>query len=414
MRSPHPHFALPPASFPAPFPWSTPALTGRLGLAACLAALALPTGCTLDITAPIEPPPEVWDPALNTHPDGGGFQELLNRYVREGLPGVVLLVRTPQGSWNGAAGYAKLETEDSMLPTHRHYAASVTKMYTATAVLLLAEDGLIDLDAPISTYLPESVYSPIPNGARATVRQLLSHTSGIPDFSGDLAYDLDFLNDPSGSYPTERLLSYLHGQSRVFEPGAGYFYSNANYLLLALIMDHVTGGSHAEVISHRILEPLHLAATYYKNEPEYPRPPGLVNSYQDVAGDGRLMNVSDLAVYALQIFSGNAGVIGTSADFAAFIEALLDGRVLEPASLSQMQSWGERSRYGLGLNFIETPYGPGIGHSGGDSGALAQVRRFPDRAATLVLLANGGDSGVTDRLFHRLWDEVMDAALSGL
>jgi D-alanyl-D-alanine carboxypeptidase len=389
-------------------------VAGLLGLAACLAALGLPIGCTLDITAPIEPPPESWDPSLNTHPNGGEFQEILNRYVREGLPGVVLLVRTPQGSWNGATGYAKLETADPMLPTHRHHAASVTKMYTATAVLLLTEDGLIDLDAPISTYLPESLYGPIPNGARATVRQLLSHTSGIPDFNGDLTYDLDFLNDPFGSYSTERLLSYLHGQSRISPPGAGYFYSNANYLLLALIMDHVTGGSHAEVISHRILEPLHLAATYYKNEPGYPRPPGLVNSYQDVAGDGRLMNVSDLAVYALQIFSGNAGLIATSADFAAFIEALLDGLLLEPASLSEMQNWGERSRYGLGLNFIETPYGPGIGHSGGDSGALAQVRHFPDRAATLVLLANGGDSGVTDRLFHRLWGEVMDAALSGL
>jgi D-alanyl-D-alanine carboxypeptidase len=287
-------------------------------------------------------------------------------------------------------------------------------MYTAAAVLLLAEDGLMEMDAPISTYLPESVYGPVPNGERATVRQLLSHTSGIPDFSGDLAYDLDFLNDPFGSYSTDRLLSYLHGQSPVFAPGAGYFYSNANYLLLALIMDHVTGGSHAEVIRRRILEPLHLEATYYKSQPGYPRPPGLVNSYQDVAGDGRLMNVSDLAVYSLQIFSGNAGLIATSADFATFIEALLDGSIVGPASLSAMRSWGERSRYGLGLNFIETPYGLGIGHSGGDSGALAQVRRFPERGATLVLLANGGDSGVTDRLFRRLWEEVTDAALSGL
>ena len=108
-----------------------------------------------------------------------------------------------------------------MRPTHRHFAASVTKMYTAAAVMLLVEDGLIDLDARISQYLPESVYGPVPNGAGATVRHLLGHTSGIPDFGGSLAYDLDTLNDPMGSYPPDRMLAYTHGQSAVFAPGAG-------------------------------------------------------------------------------------------------------------------------------------------------------------------------------------------------
>jgi D-alanyl-D-alanine carboxypeptidase len=366
--------------------------------------------CTLDITTPIGPPPETWDPALNTHPDGAAFQGLLDRYVREGLPGVVLLVRTPRGQWNGAAGYAKIENGDRMTPTHRHHAASVTKMYTATAVMILAEEGLLDLDAGIREYLPETVWKPIPNGGAATVRQLLRHTSGIPDFSGDLAYDLDFLNDPLGSYPPERLLSYLHGQSAIFAPGNGYFYSNANYLLLALVLDEVSGGSHADVITERILEPLGLSSTYYRNEPGFPSPPGLVNSYQDIAGDGHLMNVSDMAVHAAEVFFGNAGLIATSADFAAFLEELLDGQLLDQQSLSEMQEWGERSRYGMGLNFIETPFGPGIGHSGGDSGVLDQVRRFPDRDATLVLLSNGGDGGVPARLFNRLWAEVMEVA----
>ena len=200
-----------------------------------LAIVLLTVACTLNINKPLEAPPESWDPALNTHPDGTELQNLLNRYTREGLPGVVLLVRTPQGQWNGAAGYAKIETADPMLPTHLHHTASVTKIYTATAVLILAEDGVIDLDALIRDYLPETVWKPIPNGGEVTVRQLLSHRSGIPDLSGDLAYDLDFINDPMGSYSPERLLSYVHGKS---SPGTGCFiYSNANYLLLALIMD---------------------------------------------------------------------------------------------------------------------------------------------------------------------------------
>lgn len=379
-----------------------------------LAASVLVASCTLDITAPIEPPPEIWNPADNTHPDGTAFQELLSRYVREGLPGVVLLARTPQGMWNGAAGYAKIETADPMLPTHRHFAASVTKMYIATAVMLLAEDGTIDLDARISQYLPKTVYGRVANGAKATVRQLLGHTSGIPNFSGVLAYDLDTFNDPKGSYPPERLLSYVEGESALFAPGTGYFYSNTNYLLLAMLMDHVTGASHANVISERIIQPLELSATYYKNEPGYPKPAGLVNSYQDLAGNGRLTNVSDLTAHFNGMFIGHTGLIASSADFAEFIEALFEGRLISEASLSEMLERTECSCYGLGLSFIQTPYGPGIGHAGGDFGIRCQVRYFPDLDATLVLLINGGDSGVTERLFNKLWDEVMGVALGEL
>ncbi len=383
----------------------------RLGLV--LSFVIGAAACTLDLVAPVVPPPDTWDPALNTHPDSVVFQALLDRYVREGLPGVVLLVRTPQGEWNGAAGYAGIETGDRMLPTHRFHGASVTKMYMASAVMLLAEDGLIDLDATVSQYLPEALYRRIPNGTRATVRQLLGHRSGIPDFNGDFRYDVDFLNDPLGSYASDRLLSYLERQSALWAPGTGYFYSNANYYILALIVDQVAG-DHAVVISARVLEPLALVATYYRHEPAYPSPPGLVNAYQDLAGDGRLMNVTDLATHDAEVFMGNAGLIATSADFADFLDGLLGGDLLEPESLSQMKAWVEPSRYGLGLNYLDTRYGPALGHSGGDVGALAQVRRFPHVDATLVLLTNGGDSGVTDRLFALLWDEAMHAALDGL
>jgi D-alanyl-D-alanine carboxypeptidase len=383
-------------------------------LVGLLTATIVMASCTLDITAPMEPPPETWDPAMNTHPDGPVFQELLDRFVHKGLPGVVLFVRTPQGQWNGAAGYAKIETAAPMLPTHRHFAASVTKMYTATAVMLLAEDGLIELDAKISRYLPASVYGQVANGAEATVRQLLGHTSGIPDFSGALAYDLDTFNDPMGSYPPERLLSYVDGQSSIFGPGTGYSYSNTNYLLLAMLMDRLTGENHANVISERILQPLGLNATYYKNEPGYPRPPGLVNSYQDLAGDGRLMNVSDMTIHFTGMFFGHTGLIASSADFAAFIEALLNGQIVGLETLAEMQERTECTCYGLGLHFIETPYGAGVGHAGGDFGIRSEVRHFPDPEATLVLLVNGGETGVTGRLFDSLWDEVMLTALDNL
>lgn len=111
---------------------------------------------------------------------------------------------------------------------------------------------------------------------------------------------------------------------------------------------------------------------------------------------------------------GNAGLIASSADFAAFIEGLLDGRLIGQELLSEMQVWGEHSHYGLGLNFVQTPYGPAIGHSGGDFGVLSQVRHFPDVDATLVLLVNSGNNGAIGGLFDRLWDEAMQTSLNGL
>ena len=378
-------------------------------------AFALATSsCAMRLDVPVVPPPQEWDRSLNPHPDSAVFQALLDRSVREGLPGVVLLVRTPRGQWNGAAGFAKIETAQPMSPDARFYGASVTKMYTAATVMLLAEDGLVDLDARIGEYLPDAISREVPNGTGATVRELLGHTSGIPDFSGALTYELETLNDPLGSYPPDRMLGYLRGQSPIFPPGTGYFYSNANYLLLGMIAQRVTGSSLPEVIDGRILRPLGLRATYFGGGSSEAALPGLVNTYDDLAGDGRLMNVSDLTAHSAAESTGYSGVIATSADYAGFIEALLRGRVVPRASLAQMEAPTQSPTHGLGLDLMQTPYGTAVGHSGGDVGALSQVRRFPDLGATLVLLVNGGDGGRVARLFKSLWNDAMKAALGDL
>lgn len=104
-------------------------------------------------TAPGE---ATWDPKQNTHADGAQFQGLLDRYVTEGIPGVVLFVQTPQGVWNGAAGFSKVETSTRMRPTNLHYAASVTKMYTAAAAEPLLEQEAIGEDEGVATERAET------------------------------------------------------------------------------------------------------------------------------------------------------------------------------------------------------------------------------------------------------------------
>jgi D-alanyl-D-alanine carboxypeptidase len=367
----------------------------------CLVSCLFSVACTLSCRSSVSGPDAS---TRNTHPDSTLFQGLLDRYVGEGMPGVVLYVETPEGLWNGAAGYAKIETSTRMLPTHLHDAASVTKVYTAAAVMLLVEDSVIALDAEISRYLPDTVYGRLPNGTSATVRQLLDHTSGIPDFGGTPRYMADLYADPMGQYPVEKLLGYVYEQPPAGPAGTVHCYSNTNYFLLAMIMDNVVG-NHAKIINERILQPLGLKATYYKNESGLPQPPGPVNAYHYFEEYDSLMNMTAINEHLAEFFMGNAGLIASSADFAGFIKNLLGGKVVGPESLAAMRDSG------CGLNVTETGYGKGIEQSGSDFGSLIQVVHFPDSKSTIVLLMNAGDSGIFGSLFWNLWGEAMNAAL---
>lgn len=191
--------------------------------------------------------------------------------------------------WIGAGGYASIEDGVPMNPCHRLHAASVTKPYMSAVVLMLADEGLIDLDAKINTYLPASMCDRLGNGNQATVRQLANHTSGILDFNDETANMVDLFNDPTRISTIEENFSYIYDKPGRFEPGTDWSYSDVNYILLALIVDEVAG-SHAEEFYSRIIEPLGLENTFY-HKPPHPEPEGLVNSYWDRYGNSKLDNV---------------------------------------------------------------------------------------------------------------------------
>jgi len=377
----------------------------QLLLMICLAAMHF--ACKMDINQPVEAPKGSWDESLNTHPKGAAFQKLLDDYVKRGLPGVVMFVKSPQGIWNGAAGYAKIETKEPMTPMHVLHSESIAKTNTATAVMMLVDDGKINLDATINMYLPRRITGRIGNGNTAKVRHLLEHTSGIRDWQNDgLQSDIDAFNDPYGDYTPERMLEYIYDKPAHFAPGSQYRYSNSNYLLLALIMDHVLGYSHARFVSERIIKPLGLEHTYYKNEVGYPNPPGLVNSYTDLYRNGKLMNVSDAHSHLNSLFMGQGGYIATAQDYALFIEALFNGELVSESSLYEMTP--REDHYGFGLVSYITPYGRGIGHLGGDFGGRSYRYYFPESKTTIVFAANGGD-GHIERLFSQMMDDVVNA-----
>ncbi|MFQ5605649.1 MAG: serine hydrolase domain-containing protein [bacterium] len=368
--------------------------------------------CKMSIVEPVETPKNAWDESLNTHPRGAAFQNLLDDYIASGFPGLVMFVKSPEGMWNGAAGYARLETKERMTPAHLFPSGSNGKPYTAAAVMLLVEDGKIELDTKINQYLPRRITDKIGNGNTATVRQLLNHTSGIKHFFDEITLWLDMMNGPTRSISTEYFLELIYGDPPYFPAGQGYHYSSTNYVLLALIMDHVLGESHAKFVSERIIRPLRLVNTYYKNEPGYPDPPGLVNVYADLRDNGQLQNISDVLAAGLPATVGTAGYIASSYDYARFFEALLDGELVSEASLNAMTTDASGGGYGFGLWIANLRYGKLISHDGATVGAQTNRLYYVDRDTYIVLLANGigsGEEGRLDDLFDNLRLAAEDA-----
>ena len=320
------------------------------------------------------------------------YQQAIDEAVRKGIPGLVLLVRTGEDSlWIGSSGKAKIESNEAMMPCHIHHSASVAKMYMATAAMLLVEDGLLELDAPVKNYLDEDIVNHIDNCKKATVRQLLNHTSGIRDFVLETNFLTDYFNDYFHNYNTADFLKYVYDKPSKFAPGSRAEYSNINTVLLTLIIDKVAG-SHADVISDRIIKKLDLKNTFYKNEQGYPNPNGLVNSYWDRYSDGKLENITKVAIHFDETNVGHDAMLATAYDYSLFINALMQGKLVSHKSLNEMMTWKYDQKdeiyNGFGLLREITPYGDAIGHAGGNFGVAMQVQYYPERDVTIVLCTN--------------------------
>jgi len=167
----------------------------------------------------------------------GKLQDLLDRVVSEkNIPGVVLqVVDASQGEWSLASGVADIETQTPMDPTYRLRVGSTTKTFTAAAIMLLQQDGLLHLDDPISNYVPELN---IPLDSVITIRQLLHHSSGLADYSNDTDYSNKILNDnPVHHFTPEKLVQAAVDAGSHFYPGTQFKYCNTGYLLAVLIME---------------------------------------------------------------------------------------------------------------------------------------------------------------------------------
>jgi len=243
----------------------------------------------------------------------------LRPLVAAGAPGAILLTRHGDAIARRAMG-SGLRASDSFR------IGSLTKTYVASVVLQLVAERRLSLGDPVGRHLPGIV----PGADKITIRELLSHMSGLPDFDGLPAVLAPYLGGDLGYVWAPRDLIALAGaQPATSEPGTAFSYSNTNYLVAGLIVEQVTGKPLGDVLRERIFAPLRLRHTAFALAGSSPRP--RAHGYSIPPGAARL-DVTTLTPY-----SWAAGaIVSTAADVAAFYRALLTGRVLAPTLLRTM------------------------------------------------------------------------------
>ncbi len=318
--------------------------------------------------------------------------EAMKQHISQGIPGLALTVYSPStGYWSHAEGVSNLETGSPLTNDHLFYLQSVSKTYMAVVILRLYEAGKLDLDAPLTRYLNYPWMARLEGIDRVTVRMLLNHTSGLPEYSTEPRLVSRIIQDPLAVLSPEQMLSYLDSYPMDSPPGSQYAYRNTNYALLSLIADKITG-NHEAFLQKEILEPLGLEHTFILNQENYLGIPGITDAYWDVLMEGRLANVSGMQKANVASMKGDDGMVASTRDAVDFLKGLAGGKLLKPETLALMQQWvpdaNGAPRYGLGLAYYDLDVTYAIGHSGGGIGAGCVLLYLPEMDATVFLATN--------------------------
>ena len=196
------------------------------------------------------------------------YQKMLDDVISEHVPGAVLLVDTPKGRFIGSAGYSE-KIKKVKMPTNAVMPnGSAGKKLTALLVAMLHEEGKLDLDAPIGTYLGKKMLTQIEHSEKMTLRMLLNHTSGIFEYNDVGDYDFYKAQFAQSNQVTTDIfpLSFALNQPAEFPPGERFGYSNTGYALTGIILEKVLGEHPAKAIRKRIIKPLGMTSSYIKQQ----------------------------------------------------------------------------------------------------------------------------------------------------
>lgn len=259
---------------------------------------------------------------------------------------------------------------------------SITKQFTAACIMQLQEAGKLQIDRPLSDYLPDA-----PHAREVTLRQLLTHTSGLHDYLDGPQAQMEQLASRPISY--RDLIARIAKLPLDFPPGSKWSYSNTGYLLLGKVIEKVSGESYRAYLQHHILGPLHMTNTY--TTADEGRLADMARGYRHAHG-----KVED-APHIHPDWGSSAGfLVSTLSDLAKWDVALRSGKVVSTVSYREMTTSfmttkNGSANYGFGL-FIDSAYGqPCIGHTGGAQGYTTADEYFPKQDTRIIAFTNLGD-----------------------
>jgi CubicO group peptidase (beta-lactamase class C family) len=304
-------------------------------------------------------------------------REMVKVYRRVDRPGAaIIVVKNGQVIFRGGYGTANMELQVPLRPEMVFRLASVTKQFTAVAVMMLVDEGRLKLDDPLTKFFPD-----YPSGDKITILNLLTHTSGIPDYINKIwPARIAEGFDPDG------LVELFKHDPLLSEPGAKEEYSNANYVLLGDIIEKVSGQPYGKFLNERIFQPLGMTHTGYERNQELVS--GRVSGY--LQKDGRYLNAAFL--HMSQLYAAG-GLDSTVDDLARWDAAIDAGKLLKPASWARVfspmkLSNGEMSDYAFGWVVSQFQGESVVSHAGGMPGFRSYVMRIPGQHVYIALLSN--------------------------
>lgn len=330
-------------------------------------------------------------------------------------PGALTAIRDRHGrTRHYTAGVGDLRTGSKVPVNGRVRIGSASKMFASVVVLQLVGEGRVELDASIETYLPGLVRGTGVDATTITVRQLLQHNSGLPDYTDSMFKTKgDFLPYQHVYLEPRELLDLANARENGAPAGGGWSYSNTNYVLAGLIAQRLTGRPFNELVTTRIIQRIGLRDTYAPEVGEEDIRGRHPRGYQRDPATDELVDFTRMD----PSWGWAAGhLVSTPNDLNTFVRALLDGKLLDPAQLAQMRTTiptDPKSGSGYGLGLFSTPLscgGVAWGH-GGDIPGYATVNAATDdgRAATLVVTSLTGS--VKDGSVAADRGALVDAAL---
>ena len=333
------------------------------------------------------------------------IDEVVTAYHDAGqLNGSVLVAENGEVIYEKGVGWANVAWEIPNTPETKHRIGSVTKHFTSALVLQLVEEGKIDLQAPIRTYLPDY---PEPQGSRVTVHHLLNHTSGIPSYTG-LSEFGDMMRDP---YEPDELIAVVSSMPLEFEPGTDWAYNNSGYFILGRILENVTGEDYADLLRERLLAPLGMDDSGYDDYA------GIEPS--EAEGYRNALTGFEHAAYLDTSLPYAAGMMySTVRDLYRWDRALYDGAApFREMATKELWYTPGLEDYAYGWHVADVQIGEEgptvrvIEHGGGINGFSTAFRRFPDPQNLIVVIDNteGNAGAVAEQISRVLFDQPVEA-----